>query len=119
MLNPCALVLLPLAVAIAAGVSAPTYPLVDLPTFVVVGGGFKGAFIAANLAQPGHNKVLLLESADKLVRLSQNLSRCFVLALTIARCASPNHDRTACCVCALTTVRTRARAGAELGRHQG
>ena len=116
MLKPCALVLLPLAVAIAAGVSAPTYPLVDLPTFVVVGGGFKGAFIAANLAQPGHNKVLLLESADKLVRLSQNLSRCFVLALTIARCASPNH-RTACC--ALTTVRTRARAGAELGRHQG
>ena len=82
MLNPCTLVLLPLAVAIAAGVSAPTSPLVDLPTFVVVGGGFKGAFIAANLAQPGHNKVLLLESADKLVRLhSQNL----------ARCASPNH----------------------------
>jgi choline dehydrogenase-like flavoprotein len=71
MLNPCALVLLPLAVAIAAGVSAPTSPLVDLPTFVVVGGGFKGAFIAANLAQPGHNKVLLLESADKLVRLSE------------------------------------------------
>ena len=82
MLNPCTLVLLPLAVAIAAGVSAPTSPLVDLPTFVVVGGGFKGAFIAANLAQPGHNKVLLLESADKLVRLSEPVSMF---------CASPNH----------------------------
>ena len=41
-----------------------------LPTFVVVGGGFKGAFIAANLVQPGRNRVLLLERNDVLVRLS-------------------------------------------------
>ena len=75
MLTPGALVLLPLAImmslpaVIVAGVSAPT-PLVELPTFVVVGGGFKGAFIAANLVQPGRNKVLLLERSDVLVRLS-------------------------------------------------
>ena len=72
MLNPCALVLLPLAImmsfpaAIAAGVSAPTSPLPTgctgaLPCIVVIGGGFRGAFIAANIAQRGKNHVLLLE----------------------------------------------------------
>ena len=79
MLTPSALVLLPLAIMMSlpavASVSAPT-PLVELPTFVVVGGGFKGAFIAANLVQPGRNKVLLLERDDVLVRLSEYSSMC-------------------------------------------
>ena len=80
MLTPSALVLLPLAItmsfpAVVAGLSAPS-PLVELPTFVVVGGGFKGAFIAANLVQPGRNKVLLLERSDVLVRLSEYSSMC-------------------------------------------
>ena len=69
MLNPRALVLLPLAImmsfpaAIAAGVSAPTSPPCTgaLPCIVVIGGGFRGAFIAANIAQRGKNHVLLLE----------------------------------------------------------
>ena len=80
-MQPCAVVMLPLAImmsfpaVIVAGISAPT-PLVELPTFVIVGGGFKGAFIAANLVQPGRNKVLLLERYDVLVRLSEYSSMC-------------------------------------------
>ena len=77
MLNPSALVLLPLAIMmsfptdIAAGVSAPTSPPCtgDLPCIVVIGGGFRGAFIAANIAQQRKNQVLLLEkNPDKLVQ---------------------------------------------------
>ena len=75
------ILLLPLAIMsvlphrhIAAGVSPPSPP-VKLPTFVVVGGGFK-AFIVANLVQPDRNNVLLLESTDMLVRYSEPGSIC-------------------------------------------
>ena len=77
MLNPSALVLLPFAVmmsfptAIATGVSAPTSPPCTgaLPCIVVIGGGFRGAFIAANIAQQRKNQVLLLEkNPDMLVQ---------------------------------------------------
>ena len=74
MLLPLA-IMMSLPAVIVASVSAPT-PLVELLTFVVVGGGFKGAFIAANLVQPGRNKVLLLERDDVLVRLSEYSSMC-------------------------------------------
>ena len=84
MRNLCALSLLYLAIMMPSSVaitddSAPPSSVAELPTFVIVGGGFKGAFIAANLVRPGRNRVLLLEKTDVLVRLTlRNLARCAI-----------------------------------------
>lgn len=80
MRNLCALSLLSLAIIPSSVAitddSAPPSSVAELPTFVIVGGGFKGAFIAANLVRPDRNRVLLLEKTDVLVRLTLRLARC-------------------------------------------